>query len=77
MPFCRFLDDTIIYMAQIFVTRKIPDIGINMLKEAGHEVDVSEKDGVLTKEELLAALGAKPYDAVVSCYGNKSGRGKQ
>lgn len=49
----------------IFVTRKIPGRGIEMLREAGHEVDVSGKDGVLTKEELVAALRAKEYDAVL------------
>ena len=38
-------------MAKIFVTRKIPDAGIKLLKDAGHEVDISEKNGVLTKEE--------------------------
>ena len=53
-------------MASIFVTRKIPDIGIQLLSAAGHEVEVSEKDGVLTKEELLEAVSAKPYDAVLS-----------
>jgi len=53
-------------MAQIYVTRHIPDIGINMLRAAGHTVDVSTKDGVLTSDELKAALTAKPYDAVVS-----------
>lgn len=36
-----------------------------MLKEKGYEVDVSEKDGVLTKEELIVALRTKPYDAVL------------
>ena len=52
-------------MAHIFVTRKIPDIGITKLKEAGHTVVVSEKDGVLTKDELLEALRAQEYDAVL------------
>ena len=52
-------------MAQIFVSRKIPEVGITMLKEAGHDVTVSEKDGVLTKEELLNALGEKEYEAVL------------
>lgn len=52
-------------MASIYVTRKIPDNGINMLAAAGHEVTVSEKDGVLTKEELIKAVSAKPYDAVL------------
>lgn len=53
-------------MALIYVTRHIPEVGITMLKDAGHTVEVSEKDGVLTREELLSALTQKPYDAVVS-----------
>ncbi len=52
-------------MAHIFVTRHIPDIGINLLRAAGHTVVVSQKDGVLTQKELLKALKQKPYDAVV------------
>ena len=50
---------------KVFVTRKIPERGIVMLKEKGYEVDVSEKDGVLTKDELATALRTKPYDAVL------------
>ncbi len=53
-------------MALIFVTRKIPEAGINLLNAAGHEVVVSEKDGVLAPEELLAAVSARPYDAILS-----------
>ncbi len=53
-------------MALIYVTRHIPEVGLTMLKEAGHTLDVSTKDGVLTRDELLTALRAKPYDAVVS-----------
>ncbi len=53
-------------MAQIYITRHIPDIGINLLRAAGHTVDVSTKDGVLTPNELKDALKAKPYDAVIS-----------
>jgi glyoxylate reductase len=52
-------------MAHIYVTRHIPDIGINLLRAAGHTVDVSTKNGVLTQKELHDALRAKPYDAVV------------
>lgn len=52
-------------MPKVFVTRKIPERGIAMLREKGYEVDVSEKDGVLTKDELIAALRGKPYDAVL------------
>jgi glyoxylate reductase len=56
---------------KIFVTRRIPEIGINLLKEKGHEVDVSEKDGVLTKEELISALKSKPYDAILCLLTDK------
>ena len=52
-------------MALIYVTRHIPDIGINLLRAAGHTVDVSSKNGVLTSAELKSAVSAKPYDAVV------------
>ncbi len=37
-----------------------------MLKEKGYEVSISDKDGVLTKEELISALKEKEYDAVIS-----------
>lgn len=52
-------------MALIYITRHIPEIGINLLRAAGHTVDVSTKDGVLTPAELTHALSAKPYDAVI------------
>ena len=52
-------------MATIYVTRQVPDIGINLLRAAGHEVHVSEKNGVLTHDELVDALGKKQYDAVL------------
>lgn len=55
----------------IFITRKIPQAGITLLKENGHEVDVSTKDGVLTKEELITALRAKVYDGVISLLTDK------
>lgn len=52
-------------MIKIFITRKIPEDGIKLLRDKGYEVDVSEKDGVLTKEELINALKAKEYEAVL------------
>jgi glyoxylate reductase len=53
-------------MAKIFVTRQIPEVGIELLREAGHEVDVSSKDGVLTSAELEEQLLNKPYDGIIS-----------
>jgi lactate dehydrogenase-like 2-hydroxyacid dehydrogenase len=44
----------------------IPDCGIAMLTAAGHEVDVNPDDRVLSKAELITALAAKPYSAVLS-----------
>lgn len=51
-------------MAHIYITRHIPSVGIDMLRAAGHTVDVSTKDGVLTRDELKEALKQHPYDAV-------------
>ncbi|MDP3735035.1 MAG: D-glycerate dehydrogenase [bacterium] len=50
---------------KIFVTRTIPDRGIEMLKAAGHEVAMSLHDRVLTKEELLENLESTKYDALL------------
>ncbi|MBI4086366.1 D-glycerate dehydrogenase [Candidatus Kaiserbacteria bacterium] len=52
-------------MGSVFVTRRIPEEGPAALRAAGHEVTVSEKDGVLTREELLTALKEKQYAAVL------------
>jgi len=34
-------------MPKIFITRAIPEAGVNLLKEKGYEVEVSDFDGVL------------------------------
>lgn len=47
------------------MTRLIPEAGITLLRDRGFDVTVSSKDGVLTKDELLAALTEKQYDAVL------------
>jgi len=52
-------------MAHIYVTRRIPEVGLLMLEAAGHTLDINPHDRVLTRAELLAALSAKPYDAVL------------
>ncbi len=58
-------------MARIFVTRKIPEAGPELLRSRGHEVVVSGKDRALEKAELIAALGAAPYDAVLCLLTDK------
>ena len=52
-------------MPVIYVTRRIPQIGIDMLVEKGFTVAVSEVDRVLGKEELLEMLKAHNPDAVL------------
>jgi len=52
-------------MPIVYITRKIPDAGVKMLQDKGYGVDVSSKDGVLTKEELIEALREKEYNAVL------------
>ncbi len=53
-------------MPQIYVTRKIPEVGIKMLRDKGYSIDINTKDRPLTKKELLKVLKAKKYDAVLS-----------
>lgn len=56
---------------KIFVTRNIPDRGINMLKEKGYEVVVNPEDRVLTKEELVSILQKGQYNAVLTDLDDK------
>lgn len=50
----------------VFVTRKIPDVGIKMLREKGFDVDINLDDSIPSQEALLHFLSTKPYDAVLS-----------
>lgn len=52
-------------MPVIYVTRKIPDIGLSMLREKRFELDISPKDRPLSKRELVKALKKKPYNGVL------------
>ncbi len=56
---------------KIFITRRIPDRGVNFLKDKGFEVAVSPKEGVLTKEEFLSAIKGKGYNAVLCLLTDK------
>ena len=58
-------------MSKVFVTRRIPESGMAKLRAAGHEVDVSAKEGVLSRAELLEALKVKSYDAVLCLLTDK------
>ena len=58
-------------MTKIFITRNIPEAGPDLLRATGHEVVVSGKDGVLTKDELIEALTENNPDAVLCLLTDK------
>ncbi len=55
---------------KVYVTQRIENIGIKMLQDKGYEVDVNPENKILTKDELISALQAKPYDAVICMLTN-------
>ena len=58
-------------MKKVYITRQIPQTGIDMLKQAGFHIKVSEKDGVLTKQELIAELEKFQPDALLCLLTDK------
>lgn len=58
-------------MAHIYITRPIPDNGINLLKKAGHRITLQKERRDLSSRELTAALKAKKPDALLSFLTNR------
>jgi len=56
---------------KVFITRKIPEVGIKMLRDKGYEVDVYPKDKVLPKKKLIHILKKGGYDGVISLLTDK------
>ncbi|MDP3985305.1 MAG: D-glycerate dehydrogenase [bacterium] len=56
-------------MPKIFITRPIPDQGINLLKEKGYELSIYSKDEIIPRKELLK--GVKGADALLSILTDK------
>ncbi len=56
---------------KVFVTRKIPSRGIEMLSTKGYTVAMNPDDRVLAKDELIAFLKAERYDAVLCLLTDK------
>ncbi len=55
--------------ARVFITKRIPDAGIQILKDAGFEVTVYNGGGTLSQEELIQQC--KEHDALLSAGGGK------
>lgn len=58
-------------MKNIFLTRKIDDLGIKMLEEKGYLVDLNSKEEIPSNEEIMNSLSKKNYDAVVTLLTDK------
>jgi glyoxylate reductase len=56
---------------QIYITRKIPEAGLILLKEKGISFDMGQSKKLLTKNELIKVLKKKPYDGVISFLTDK------
>jgi len=55
-------------MSKVFVTRQIPEVGIKLLKEKGHEVDIGP-EGSISREDLLGKV--KGVEAILSVLTEK------
>ena len=51
--------------ANVYVTRRIPDAGLDRLRAAVERVDMNEEDRALSAEELLTAVRGRDVDAIV------------
>ena len=58
-------------MKNIFLTRRIEDSGINLLKEKGFSVDINDSDSIPSQDEIINFLAGKQYDAVVTLLTDK------
>ena len=50
---------------RVYVTRKIPQTGIDLLKEKGVELTLWDSDEAIPHEDLVKNLQGKNYDALL------------
>jgi len=55
----------------IYITRKIPEAGLKLLRDKGIAFDIGEFKNPPTKKELIKALSKKPYDGVIDFLTDK------
>lgn len=51
-------------MVKVYIAGPIPEVGLNLLKDQGFEVDMYEGTGIIDKETLKQ--GVKDADALIS-----------
>lgn len=55
----------------IYVTRQIPQVGLDMLKAKGYSIDMGTDSNPPSKKSIMKALKKKPYDAVLTLLTDK------
>ncbi|KND50320.1 MAG: D-3-phosphoglycerate dehydrogenase [Parcubacteria bacterium C7867-003] len=58
-------------MKNIYITRKIDEVGIKMLQDKGYDVEVRDSESIPSQEEIIENLSKKSYDAVVTLLTDK------
>lgn len=56
---------------KIYITRKIPESGLKLLKEKGIDYDMGEDTKPISKKTLIKELKNKPYDGIISFLTDK------
>lgn len=56
---------------KIFITRRIPDVGIRMLEARGYAVDIYPKNKIMSQKELIRSLRKADYDVVLCLLTDK------
>lgn len=51
---------------QIYITRKIPETGLKLLRDKGIDFDMGDAKLPPNKKDIIKALKKKPYDGVIS-----------
>lgn len=53
-------------MKNIYITRQIPEIAVEMLRAKGYSIDMNVKETVPSQADIVEAIQRKPYDAVIT-----------
>lgn len=51
---------------KIYITRRIPESGLKLLKENGIDYDMGEKTTPLSKKDFIKKIKSKPYDGIIT-----------
>jgi len=58
-------------MSIVYITRKIPEVGLKLLKDSNIEYDIGKSLNPPSKKQLINELKKKPYDGVISFLTDK------